>query len=123
MASARNNRIQERRAALREQQKREREAADAAFKALDDELDAKIAAAKAVANVIELSGRERAAGLLGLEARELAAYAQLAKELAEPGADESADTSDADSADEGQGEAAAAGIPSQGEPATAAAAG
>jgi hypothetical protein len=138
MASTRNNKLQERRAALREQQKREREAADAAFKALDDEYDAKVTAAQAVASVVELSGKERAAILLDLETRDVAAYVKYAEDAASGetaegtgeqggGGSGASNNSAVDGAESGKRDEtagqskAAAEVPAQGERATAAA--
>ncbi len=127
MASARNNRIQERRTALREQQKREREAADAAFKALDSEYEAQLAAAAAVAAVVELSGKERAGALLGLEPRDVNAYVKLLEDLATGGSVEGQGAGDGAEESLGSGEpdalagVQAAAIPAQSEAAAAAA--
>jgi len=132
MASARNNKIQERRAALREQHKREREAADAAFKALDDEYAARVAAARAVASVVELVGKERAAILLDLEPRDVAAYLKFVEEVGSTGdaVGDRADGNDKRSDDKAAAssgesservDSAASAIPEQGAAAAAAA--
>ncbi|MFI9041649.1 hypothetical protein [Streptomyces sp. NPDC053726] len=123
MASTRNNRVQNRRAALREQQKREQKAADAVFTLLDKEEQAREASADGVAKLVDVVGKPRAADLLGLTPAEVAAYITLYRELS--GTDETgeadstaSDDSDADTTDE----SAEASIPAQSEADTAPAA-
>lgn len=104
MASARNNRAQDRRAALRERQRREKEAADAVFSLLDKEDKAREASAGGVANLADVVGKARAADLLGLTPAEVTAYLTLHRKVT------------------GTDEDAGASIPGQSEPGATAAA-
>ncbi|MFJ2193093.1 hypothetical protein ACIOJE_34990 [Kitasatospora sp. NPDC087861] len=92
MASARNNKIQDRRAALREQQKLERLAADEVFKLLTAEEEAREATAAGVADLVDKVGAARAGALAGLDARDIAAYLKLHDEV----------STDDDAADDGE---------------------
>ena len=98
MASARNNTVQERRAALREQQRLERAAADEVFKLLEAEENAKVATAAGIVKLVDTAGRDRAADVTGLSLRELAAYAALHAEATGSGDD--AVTGDQDDVDD-----------------------
>jgi len=118
MASARNNTSQGRRAALVEQQKRERAAADLVFKLLDVEESARLKTAAAVAKLVGTLGASRAAEVTGLEAREITAYLKLDSEADVPddldAVDDDARAADVDDVEsDGQGVGA---VPAQGGP-------
>lgn len=115
MASTRNNTVQDRRAALRDQHKRERDAADAVFKLLESEDKARIATATGVAKLVDAVGKDRAGDVTGLKPAEVNTYLSLHREAASSETGETDDTAAKDSAED----ATASGIPAQGEPAAA----
>ncbi|MFF1795598.1 hypothetical protein ACFVXQ_15490 [Kitasatospora sp. NPDC058263] len=112
MASARNNKVQDLRAALRKQQQRERDAADTVFKLLATEEDAREATAAGVAKLADAVGPGRVAELTGLEPREVTAYLKLHAELSGM---QSSEPATADSSGDNR---AAAEVPAQGGPAS-----
>ncbi|WP_335983192.1 hypothetical protein [Streptomyces sp. CA2R106] len=122
MASTRNNRVQDRRAALREQHARERKAADAVFVLLDKEEAAREAAAGGVADLVETVGKARAAELLGLTPAEVSAYLTLHRDVTGGRDVETDDAASDDGAADAAGEDAAGTIPAQSEAGAAAAA-
>lgn len=122
MASTRNNSVQDRRAALRDQQKREREAADAVFKLLEAEEKARLATAAGVAKLVTAAGKDRAADVLGLKPAEVTAYLTLDREENAAGTDEAKDSAGGGEGTQGEdtaGNGAAGGIPAQSDAAPA----
>lgn len=122
MASTRNNRSQDRRAALREQQRREKEAADAVFTLLDKEDKAREASAGGVAKLVDVVGKPRAADLLGLTPAEVSAYLTLHQDVTGGRDVETDDATPDGGATDSAGEHAAGTIPAQSEAGAAAAA-
>lgn len=120
VASTRNNRAQDRRTALREQHRREKEAADTAFTLLDKEDRAREASADGVANLVDVVGKARATELLGLTPAEVTAYLTLHREMTGPD-DAAPDDGDTAAVGDPTAEDGAASIPAQSEAGAAAA--
>lgn len=80
----RNNSVQDRRAALRERHRRERQAADAVFRLLEKEELARQATAAVINDLVDVVGKDRAADVLGLKLAVVTEYVALHRQVTSP---------------------------------------